>query len=91
VAEFDEYPRWRSTTGQEKIATAEDANGGEIRTQPFFRLEHYQHPQGADGKARVSEENVKLDIECMILPINLFVKWGIATKLATHYLIVDKI
>jgi hypothetical protein len=30
--------------GQEKIATAEDTNGEEIRTQPFYRLEHHQHP-----------------------------------------------
>jgi hypothetical protein len=76
--------------GQEKIATAEDTNGEEeIRTQPFCGLEHHQHPRGTDGKARVSEENVKSDIECMIFPI--IPKAGYCCKLATHYSIVGKI
>jgi hypothetical protein len=48
----------------------------EIRTHnPFCRLDHHQYPpklpftELADGKARVSEENVKSDIECIIFPI----------------------
>jgi hypothetical protein len=68
----------------------EDANRKrEIRTRPFYRLEHYQYLQGTDGKARVSEENIKSDIEYIIFPI--IPKAGYYYKLATHYSIIGKI
>jgi hypothetical protein len=38
-------------------------------THPFCELENYQYSQATGEMARVSEGNVKSDIECMIFPI----------------------